>query len=171
MRRFYKYFYTHQESHNGWDSSNLLSHVHWGNFIRETSTSFELSGSPKSPTLVYVSTNSIFASAGDKIRPPITEVIICTTVSDLDKLKKLRDWVMLNSILLLPLLTKISYSWDTSICGVATQDLRNQRLKAWVRGLCQHTRQWERRQVRRWRQDNGQQEEVYRGFFAQGARR
>ena len=62
--------------------------------------------SPKSPTLVSIITKHNFSRDGNKIRLPITEVIVFTTVSDLAQPKKLHYWVLIKSSLLPPLLDK-----------------------------------------------------------------
>ena len=53
--------------------------------------SFDLVGSLESPTVVTIDTNHAFASSAQKIRLPLTEVLLRATVGNLVRSKNLRD--------------------------------------------------------------------------------
>ena len=57
-----------------------------------------------------------FAISGNKIRIPITKVLLCTTTGDLTRSKNQRDWAPLNAVLLPPLFTEaVILDMETSI--------------------------------------------------------
>ena len=57
--------------------------------LRETDTAFTLVGYHKYLTVVSINTKRAFTSAGDKIRLPITEVLLHAAVVDLAQSKNL----------------------------------------------------------------------------------
>ena len=74
--------------------------------LGENVTAFALAGYLESLTVLYIDAKRGFAVSGDKIRLPITEVLLCAIVGDLALSNKLRDWTSLNAILLPPFLTE-----------------------------------------------------------------
>ena len=76
------------------------------NSHRETITTFSLMVSPKFITDVEIDTKRAFTRADDKIRFPTTEVLLCATAGDLVRSKKPHNWVTINAVLLLSLITK-----------------------------------------------------------------
>ena len=84
-----------------------FGHTSIGNkYLDKTVIAFAFAGSPVSPTVVSLNDEHAFACTGDKILPPITEVLLCAAISNLERSKKLCKWVPINNILLPPLLTK-----------------------------------------------------------------
>ena len=75
-------------------------------FLGESITAFSLARSLDSPTVVLLDTNVALAIVGDKIRLPISEVLLYAASGDLSRSKKQRYWVPLKSVLLSLLLTE-----------------------------------------------------------------
>ena len=69
-------------------------------YLEETVTDFVLTGPLKSPTVVNIDAERVFSGAGDNIRLPTTEVLLCAAIKNPSKSKKLRDWVALNAVLI-----------------------------------------------------------------------
>ena len=72
--------------------------------LGESVTAFTLAGLLKAPKVVSIDADIAFVNAGDKIRIPITELILCAASGNLVRLKKQRDWLVLNAVLLPPFL-------------------------------------------------------------------
>ena len=83
----------------------------WNNYLGKNVNIFSLAVFSKSPTVVSVDAKHAYASTGDKIRLPITEVILCASIRDLAHLKKIQDWVPTNAVLLVPVLTKVAITY------------------------------------------------------------
>ena len=82
-------------------------HASVGNkYLRESITAFALARLLEAPTVVSIDVEIAFAIAGDNIWIPVTEVLLRVAAVDLSRLKKNRDWVALNAVLLPPLLTE-----------------------------------------------------------------
>ena len=73
---------------------------------RKTVICFLLEISLESPTVVTVNAQCAFVGASNNISIPTTEVLLRTAIGKLSKLKKLRNWMALNTVLLLPFLTE-----------------------------------------------------------------
>ena len=65
-----------------------------------------MAGSLGSSAVVSIDADIAFTIAGNKIHLPISEVVLRAAAGDLARSKKQRDWALLNSVLLLPLLTE-----------------------------------------------------------------
>ena len=76
-------------------------------YLWETVTSFSLTGSLESPTVVSIDSKRAFTSAGKKIRLPVTEVLLRAAGDNLACLKNLRDLALSNTLLLPPFITKV----------------------------------------------------------------
>ena len=69
--------------------------------LEESVTAFALAVSLEALIVVSIDADIAFDNAGDKIQITITKVLLCATVNDLSRLKKQRDWVALNAVLIL----------------------------------------------------------------------
>ena len=67
---------------------------------------FALAGDISSPFISPLKIDINFAADGDKIRLPITEVILCTATGNHTRSKKQRDWTPRSAVLLPPFLTE-----------------------------------------------------------------
>ena len=68
------------------------THTSVGNkSLGESVASFALAGSLNSPSVVSIDINIAFATDGDNIRLPITELLLCAAASNLARSKKQRD--------------------------------------------------------------------------------
>ena len=76
------------------------------NYLGSTVTAFTLVGSLNAPTVVTINDDCNFTGAGDKIHLTTTKVLLRAAVGDLSKSNKLCNCAVLNSLLLLPFLTK-----------------------------------------------------------------
>ena len=74
--------------------------------LGESVAAFALEGLLDSPYDVLVYINIAFAVYGDKIRFPITEVLLRAAAGDLARSKKQQDWTPRNVVLLPPFLTE-----------------------------------------------------------------
>ena len=91
MKRFTKSGHTHQERHTS-DVELMFVHVSIGNnSLWESVTDFALAGSLEAPTAVSINAGIAFTISGDKIRIPVTKVLLRTAVGDLTISKKQRD--------------------------------------------------------------------------------
>ena len=75
--------------------------------LGESITDFTLSGLLEAPAFTYINTDITFSNAIDKIWIPITEVILCSAIGDLNISNKQREWVVINTILLLLFLIRL----------------------------------------------------------------
>ena len=75
-------------------------------YLGESVEAFALVGSLDSPSDILININIAFATDGDKIRLPITEVIFCATAGNLVRSKKQQDWTPCNAVLLPTFLTE-----------------------------------------------------------------
>ena len=66
---------------------------------------FALAGSLNSPSVVSINMDIAFATDGEKIHLPITEVLLCDAAGDLARSKNQRDCTPSNAILLPQFLT------------------------------------------------------------------
>ena len=73
----------------------------WGSVI-----AFDLEGDLISSSVISLNIEITFAADGDKIRIPITEVLLCAANGDLTCSKKQRGWTPYNAVLLPPFLTE-----------------------------------------------------------------
>ena len=75
------------------------------NSLGESGVAFSPEGDLISPYVVSIKIDITFAADGDKIRIPITEVLLCAAAAaDLTRSKKQQDWTPRNAVLLPPLL-------------------------------------------------------------------
>ena len=82
-----------------------FDHAPVGNkYFGETVTAFDITLSLESPVVVSINTKRAFDSAGEHIRLPVTEVLLCAAVGNIARLKNLRDWALLNAVPLPPFL-------------------------------------------------------------------
>ena len=70
---------------------------------------FALAGDLGSPSVILFNLEIAFAPEGEKIRLPITEVLLIAAAGDLKGSKKQRDWQSLNAVLLPPFLTEVAF--------------------------------------------------------------
>ena len=76
------------------------------NSLGESFVDFSLVGNLDSPSVVFINMDIDFAEDNNKIRLPITEVLLCADASDLVRLTKQRDWAPCNAAPLPPFLAK-----------------------------------------------------------------
>ena len=76
------------------------------NSLRESVTAFALAGWIEAPAVVSINVNIAFVVAGNKIRIPVNNILLCVTVGDLDRSEKRRYCVVLNAVLLPSFLTE-----------------------------------------------------------------
>ena len=69
--------------------------------------SFALTGSMESPMVVSIDVKSAFARASEENCLPVMEVLISAAVRNLAHSKNLRDWALLNAVLLLSFITDV----------------------------------------------------------------
>ena len=62
------------------------------NYLKKTVTDFAIAGSLESPTVVSIDAERAFAITGKNICIPVTELLLCTTIGDLTRSKKMRVW-------------------------------------------------------------------------------
>ena len=67
---------------------------------------FSLAVSLETLTVVTINAEGAYTTASDKIRLPVTKVFLRAAVGSLAKSKKLRNWVDLNAVFLLPFITE-----------------------------------------------------------------
>ena len=72
----------------------------------KTVTAFTREVSLEVPTVVLIEIKRAFSGDGEKIRLPVTEVLLCANDGDLEKSYKLCNWTSRNAILLPPFLTE-----------------------------------------------------------------
>ena len=75
-------------------------------FLGCSVTKFALAWSLDSPTVILINSYITFASAGDKIRLPISELLLRAAAVNFTRSTKKRYWDPLNSIFLPPFLTE-----------------------------------------------------------------
>ena len=85
---------------------NLCHTTIGNNSLGGTVTVFSLTGSTEFLAVVSINTDNAFDRSGNNLRLTITEVLLCATTVDIAQYKNLCSWVTLNSVLLLPFLTK-----------------------------------------------------------------
>ena len=73
--------------------------------LGESVVVFALAGSLNSPSVVSINMDIAFATDGEKIHLPITEVLLCDAAGDLARSKNQRDCTPRNAILLPQFLT------------------------------------------------------------------
>ena len=74
--------------------------------LGENIAAFDLAGSLESSAVVSIESNRAFTSAGENIRLPVMEVLLCSAVGNLARSKNLRYWESLKTSLFPPLLTE-----------------------------------------------------------------
>ena len=67
---------------------------------------FVLAGNQDPPSAVSINMDIAFATEGEKIRIPITKVLLRAASNDLARSKKQQDWTPLNAVLIPPFLTE-----------------------------------------------------------------
>ena len=75
--------------------------------LEESVVEFALAGSLDSPSVIFIDINILFAMDSDKIRLPITEVLLCAAATKLARPKKQQYWTPHNAALLPPFLTEV----------------------------------------------------------------
>ena len=85
--------------------------------LRESLQYFALAGNLGSPNVISFNLDIAVAPEGEKIRLPITEVLLCAVAGDLKGSKKQRDWQSLNAVLLPPFLTEVAIFHGESDAG------------------------------------------------------
>ena len=84
-----------------------LTHTSVGNkSLGEFIATFALTGSLNSPSVVLININIVFFMDGDKIRLPITEVLLRAAAGNLARSKKHPYWTPHNAVLLPSFLTE-----------------------------------------------------------------
>ena len=84
-----------------------FAHATVGNkSLGESVVAFALAGNLDSTSVVSINTEITFATDGDKIRLPITEILLRDAAGDLKRSKKQQDCTPRNAVLLPPLLTE-----------------------------------------------------------------
>ena len=76
--------------------------------LEESIQDFALAGDLGSPSIISFNLEIAFAPEVEKIRLPITEVLLRAAAGDLARSKKQRDWKSLNTVLLPPFLTEVA---------------------------------------------------------------
>ena len=76
--------------------------------LGESIQAFALAGDLGSPSVISFNLKICFAPEGEKIRLPITEVLLHAAAGDLACSKKQRDWQSLDVVLLPPFLTEVA---------------------------------------------------------------
>ena len=74
--------------------------------LGESFVAFDLAGNIDSSSVVSINMYITFTTDGDKIRIPITGVLLRATAGNLARSKKQQDWTPRNAVLFLPLLMK-----------------------------------------------------------------
>ena len=70
------------------DVQLTFSHMSFGNkYLKESITAFALAVSLEAPKVASISVDITFAISGNKIRIPVTEVLLCAAVGNLARLK------------------------------------------------------------------------------------
>ena len=85
--------------------------------LGEYVVAFSLASYLGSPSFISFNLEIAFANDGEKIRVPITEVLLCAAAGDLARSRKQRDWTSHNAVLLPPLLTKAAILHGESDAG------------------------------------------------------
>ena len=85
--------------------------------LGESIQAFALAGDLGSPSVISFNLKIAFAPEGEKIRLPITEVLLCAAAGNLARSKKQRDWHSLNTVLLPPFLTEVAIIHGKSDAG------------------------------------------------------
>ena len=85
--------------------------------LRESLQAFALAGNLGSPSVISFYLKTAFAPEGEKIRLPITEVLLCAAAGNLKGSKKQQDWQSLNAVLLLTFLTEVDILRGESDAG------------------------------------------------------
>ena len=86
-----------------------FGHANVGNkSLVEYIQAFALAGNLDSPSVISLNLEIAFATEGEKIRLPITDVLLCAAAGDLARSKNQRDCPSLNAVLLPPFLTEFS---------------------------------------------------------------
>ena len=97
----------------------VFSHTTVGNKSPgEFAVAFALAGNLDSPSVFSIKMNITFSADGDKIRLPLTEVLLCATAGDLARSKKQRDCTLHNSVFLPAFPTEAG-----SLSGSRTRDI------------------------------------------------
>ena len=85
----------------------MYSHASVGNkSFGETVTTFALAVLLEAMTVVTIDADHDFSGATDHIPLPTTKLLLHTAIGNLSNSKKLRNWVTLYAVFLLPLITK-----------------------------------------------------------------
>ena len=95
-----------------------FGHLTVGNkYLRESIQSFALAGDLGSTSVIPFNLKIAFAPEGEKIRLPITEVLLRAVAGDLARSKKQRYWQSLNAVLLPPFLMEVAILHGKSDAG------------------------------------------------------
>ena len=85
----------------------MFGHAAVGNkSLRESVMAFALAGDLSSPSVIPFNIEIAFATDGEKIHLPITEVLLCAAAGDLVRSKKQHSWTSRNAVLTPPFLTE-----------------------------------------------------------------
>ena len=84
-----------------------FAHASVGNkYLGGSVTAFSLAGSLNSSSVISIDFNIAFSMDGNKIRLPISKIILCNATRNLPRSKKKRHWTSLNAVLLPTFLTE-----------------------------------------------------------------
>ena len=108
MQRVSKPGHPDKKLHAGGSPINIWSFSVGNKSLGESLQAFFLAGDLGSPSVISFNLEIAFAPEGEKIRLPITEVLLCAAAGDLKGSKKQRDWQSLNAVLLPLFLTEVA---------------------------------------------------------------
>ena len=85
--------------------------------LGEPVVAFALAGDLSSPSVISFNIEIAFATDGEKIHLPITEVLLCAAAGDLVRSKKQHSWTSRNAVLFPPILTEATILHGESDTG------------------------------------------------------